>query len=44
MDTIATIILSIHGLLWGGALVILIYLIARRIRLKKEETFEDRDN
>jgi hypothetical protein len=44
MDTINTIILSVHGLIWGSALIILIFLIIRRVRLKKEENFEDRDN
>jgi hypothetical protein len=29
---------------WAIPLGILIYLIIRRLRLKKEETFEDRDN
>ena len=31
-------------LFWGGLFVILIYLIIQRIKEKKKENFEDRDN
>lgn len=44
MDWLTKLILSIHGLIWGGALVIIIFLIFRRIKLKKKEDFEKRDN
>lgn len=44
MDWIATLVLSVHGIIWGGALIIIIFLIFRRIKLKKKEDFEQRDN
>ena len=31
-------------LFWGGFLIILVYLIFQRIKEKKKEDFEDRDN
>lgn len=31
-------------LFWGVVAGLLVYLIVRRIRIKKEEDFEDRDN
>lgn len=31
-------------LFWGAVAGLLVYLIVRRIRIKKEEDFEDRDN
>jgi len=31
-------------LFWGGLFVIFIYLVIQRIKEKKEEDFEDRDN
>jgi hypothetical protein len=34
----------LEGLFFMACLVILIYLIFRRVRIKKEEDFEDRDN
>jgi len=37
-------ILSIEGLLWVIFLMIILFLIIRRIKIKKTETFEDRDN
>lgn len=37
-------IFSIHGLFWGGCLIILVYLIFRRIRIKKTENFGDKNN
>lgn len=36
--------IGLQALIWGGVLLILIYLIFRRIRIKKTETFDDRDN
>ena len=36
--------LGFYILIWPALLVILIYLIIRRIRIKKTEDFEDRDN
>jgi hypothetical protein len=44
MDTAPIIILALYGLAALVALVLLIFLIRRRIRIKKEETFEKRDN
>jgi hypothetical protein len=35
---------GLEGVFWGGLLIILIYLIFRRIKIKKTEDFEDRDN
>lgn len=37
-------VLMIHGLIWGLALVAIIFLLVRRIRIKKTENFEKRDN
>lgn len=36
--------LSIPVIFWGVIGVILIYLIVRRLKLKKKEKFEKRDN
>jgi hypothetical protein len=44
MDSIFTFILSIHTIAWGTGAIILIYLIVKRIKDKKGETFENRDN
>ncbi len=44
MDAVAVIFLGLEGLLFLGAIVVLVWLIFRRIRLKKEEAFEKRDN
>ena len=44
MDSVATWILGIEGLIAVASLALLIYLIVRRVRIKKSETFEDRDN
>jgi len=44
MDTATLFMFSLYGLFWGGILIILIYLIFRRIDRKKKEDFEDRDN
>jgi len=37
-------ILSVEGLFFGSCFLILIYLVLRRIEMKKKEDFEDRDN
>lgn len=37
-------ILGIEGLILCGSVALVIYLIIRRIRIRKNETFEDRDN
>lgn len=44
MEVIIEIVWGVYGLLFGIGGVILIYLIFRRIRIKKTEDFEDRDN
>jgi|TARA_R110000737_G_scaffold193532_1_gene214813 hypothetical protein len=44
MDWVAYMILSIEGFVFFGLLVLVIILAVRRFRIKKEETFEDRDN
>jgi len=43
-DTVALTFFGIHALIWVTILAILVYLIFRRVRIKKEETFENRDN
>lgn len=43
MDTLFSIVLSLRTLFWVFMLVVLIYLIAKRIEDKRNETFEDRD-
>ena len=37
-------IISIEGLFFGSCFLILIYLVFRRIDMKKKEDFEERDN
>lgn len=44
MDWFVLSAITIHALIWGGAFLIIIYLIYRRIQIKKTEDFEDRDN
>jgi hypothetical protein len=44
MDNFTEIMLSIYGLAGLVVLIIIIYLIIRRIRISKEEDFEKRDN
>lgn len=36
--------IPISLLVWGTLGVILVYLIVRRVRIRKDEHFEDRDN
>lgn len=38
------VILNVYGILIGVVIIILIYLIFRRIKAKKLEDFEKRDN
>ncbi len=44
MEAIGDIIISAYSLCWGAAFVILIYLVFRRIEIKKTEDFEKREN
>lgn len=44
MDFDSIVILGIQVLVWAAVLIILIYLVIRRIEIKKREDFEDRDN
>jgi hypothetical protein len=44
MDLFIKYDFGLEGVFWGGLLIILIYLIFRRIKIKKIEDFEDRDN
>jgi hypothetical protein len=44
MDSFAYMILCAEGLVFLGLIVLLVILAVRRIRIKKEETFEDREN
>jgi hypothetical protein len=44
MDTIPIIILTLYGVAAIVVIVLLIYLIRRRIRIKREENFEQRSN
>jgi hypothetical protein len=44
MDWLAEIVLCTEGLVFLGLFALLIILALRRIRIKKEETFENRDN
>ena len=44
MDTATSLILSLYGLAGLGILVVIVYLIIRRIKIKKKEDFEKRDN
>ncbi len=47
IDTIQNVFYSIFGafaLYWIGFLALFIYLVVRRIKIKKTEKFDDRDN
>lgn len=44
MDNIVHLVLSIEALLFGGALLVIIYLIVRRLDIRERENFEKRDN
>jgi hypothetical protein len=44
MDMITSIILSIEGAVFLTLIVITVFLIVRRVRIKKDENFEKRDN
>ena len=44
MEWLAGVLISIQGLFILACIIILIYLIYKRIEEKKSEDFEDRDN
>jgi uncharacterized membrane protein YuzA (DUF378 family) len=44
MDEVAQVIVGVYILIGIASLVIIIYLISKRIEDKKREDFEDRDN
>jgi len=44
MDFDSIVIMGIQVLIWAAIVIILIYLVVRRIEIKKREDFEDRDN
>ncbi len=44
MDTFAISILILEAILFIVCLVLIIYLIFRRVKIKKNENFEDRNN
>lgn len=44
MDGLGYFILSLEGLFIAVCLVLIVYLIFRRRRIKNEEDFEDRNN
>ena len=44
MDGFAALFFGVYGLFIGSCIIILIYLVFRRIRIKKTENFENRDN
>jgi hypothetical protein len=44
MEIVPKLMFIVQGLFWIFLLVVLIYLIFRRVDIKKREDFEDRDN
>ncbi len=44
MDWEFKIALAIHGLIWGGGFIILVFLLFRRLKIREKEDFEKRDN
>lgn len=44
METVSWVILGIYFLVAAVAIIGIVYLIFRRIRIRKEENFEKRDN
>ena len=44
MDAFVAIFLSIQAFVYLGLAIAIVYLIFRRLKLKKEEDFEKRDN
>jgi len=44
MDFLGELVMSIYGLFFGVCAVLLVFLIFRRIKNKKLEDFEKRDN
>ena len=41
---IAGILLAIHALIWGTVIIALVFLVRRRLKIKKTEKFEKRNN
>ncbi|MDG1147808.1 MAG: hypothetical protein P8N52_05830 [Crocinitomicaceae bacterium] len=44
MEVIALLIISFQVLLFIGMVVLLVYVLAKRLKAKKKETFEKRTN
>lgn len=44
MDWELIALISIHGVIWGIGFILLIYLFFRRLKIRKNEDFEKRDN
>ncbi|MDX9777156.1 MAG: hypothetical protein RBT43_00155 [bacterium] len=44
MNNLTKIVFSFYGLLFIVALILLVYFIVKRIKAKKTENFEKRDN
>jgi hypothetical protein len=44
MDTPTMIAMGLNFMIWTVGFILLIYLIIKRVKDKKAETFEDRDN
>lgn len=44
MSSIIKVVLSIYGLLIGVAVILVIFFLTKRIKAKKLENFEKRDN
>lgn len=42
--TFSLFILGLQALMFIAVFIVMVYLIARRIQIKKQETFEQRDN
>jgi hypothetical protein len=43
-ETIVKLIAGVQGLIFVAAVVVIIFLIIRRVKIKKRETFQKRDN
>jgi len=44
MESIPKLIFGFQIAIWGGALLIIIFLIIRRMKAKEQEDFDKRDN
>ena len=44
MSFLGEVILSVYGLITGIVIILLVILIVRRVKTKKKEDFEKRDN